>query len=291
MSTDQIDRLVRASAATALLAAAVWGSPAFAQTDYYNTDAGRPIRIEDAFPTERYAFELQLAPVRLERASGGIYSWALEPEIAYGILPRTHIEIGFPLAYTELGSDRRRSGLAGINISALYNLNVETRSLPAFGIVGQVLAPVGNLAPDKTYGSVKGMATRTYKWARFHVNAQYTFGQSPESATGDGSQDGNTPIGASAVEISRWLGGIAIDRTYPLSSRLITAEVYAQQPIHEEADVEWNVGAGIRQQLSPQFALDGGIGRRVTGEDRSWFATFGLAYAFGVRGLIPIPGR
>jgi hypothetical protein len=27
-----------------------------AQTDYYNTDAGRPLRIEDAYPTERYAF-------------------------------------------------------------------------------------------------------------------------------------------------------------------------------------------------------------------------------------------
>jgi hypothetical protein len=34
-----------------------------AQTDYYNTDAGRPITVEDAYATERYAFELQLAPV------------------------------------------------------------------------------------------------------------------------------------------------------------------------------------------------------------------------------------
>ncbi|MFN2399810.1 MAG: hypothetical protein ABR543_14415, partial [Gemmatimonadaceae bacterium] len=175
MNRNCFDWFSRGLATCTLLTTALWVSPALAQTDYYNTDAGRPVRIEDAFPTERYAFELQLAPVRLERSSGGVYNWGLEPEIAYGILPRTHIEIGFPLAYTDLGSDRRRSGLAGIDISALYNLNVETRTLPALGIVGQVLAPVGELAPDKTYSSVKGIATRTFKWARFHVNGRYTF--------------------------------------------------------------------------------------------------------------------
>ncbi|MFN2399352.1 MAG: hypothetical protein ABR543_12020, partial [Gemmatimonadaceae bacterium] len=158
--------------------------------------------------------------------------------------------------------------------------------LPALGIVGQVLAPVGELAPDKTYSSVKGIATRTFKWARFHVNGRYTFSNSPDTVPGDDSANG-----VGAIEVSRWLAGIAVDRTYPLSSRLITAEVYAEQPIHDASDVEWNVGAGIRQQVAPQFALDGGIGRRLTGLDRSWFATFGLAYAFGVRGLIPISGR
>jgi hypothetical protein len=50
-------------------------APLAAQTDYYNTDAGRPVLIEDAYPTERYAFELQLAPLRLERVSGGVYNW------------------------------------------------------------------------------------------------------------------------------------------------------------------------------------------------------------------------
>lgn len=35
-----------------------------AQTDYYNTDAGRPVQVEDAYATERYAFEMKLAPVR-----------------------------------------------------------------------------------------------------------------------------------------------------------------------------------------------------------------------------------
>ena len=77
--------LVIASLAVASLAA----RPAAAQTDYYNTDAGRPITVEDAYPVERRAVELQLAPLRLERVRGGTYHWGVEPEVAVGILPRT----------------------------------------------------------------------------------------------------------------------------------------------------------------------------------------------------------
>src|SRR5688500_19135766 len=76
---------------------------ALAQTDYYNIDAGRPVTIEDAYPVERFAFELQAAPLRLARQRGGVYQWSDEPEIAYGILRRTQLEIGFPLAHVDHG--------------------------------------------------------------------------------------------------------------------------------------------------------------------------------------------
>ena len=51
--------------------------------------------------------------------------------------------------------------------------------------------------------------------------------------------------------------------------------------------MEWNAGAGLRYQVSPNFALDGGIGKRLTGSDRSWFVTFGVARVFGLRSLMP----
>src|SRR5690606_115128 len=44
-----------------------------AQHDYYNTDAGRPLNTEDAVAIEYRGFELQAAPIRLERGSGGRY--------------------------------------------------------------------------------------------------------------------------------------------------------------------------------------------------------------------------
>src|SRR5262245_1966554 len=118
-----------------------------AQTDYYNTDAGRPVRIEDAYPTERRAFELKLAPLRLERANGGIYTLGVEPEIAYGLFARTHLEIGVPMVFSDTRGAGGASGLAGIDLSVLHNLNAETRTLPAFGIRADLLAPVGGLAP------------------------------------------------------------------------------------------------------------------------------------------------
>jgi hypothetical protein len=72
------------------------GAPA-AQKDYYNLDKNRPVRIEDAYATERYALEVKVAPLRLERERGGVYHWGFDPEIAYGILPRTSIEVGIPV--------------------------------------------------------------------------------------------------------------------------------------------------------------------------------------------------
>jgi len=253
-----------------------------AQTDYYNTDAGRPVQIEDAYATERYAFELKLAPVRLERRQGGLYNWVVEPELAYGILPRTHIEVGLPLAYTDLGGNRRRSGITGLDLSFFHNLNVETATLPALGIRADVLFPVGNLGPDRAYTSVKGIATRTFSWMRFHVNGQYTFGSSSTNVT-----VGTVTPRPGAVEISRWLAGVAVDKTFPLRAVLVTADFFARQPILEEEDADYNIGSGIRYQVNPKWAIDGGVGRRLNGPDQGWFATFGTAYAFALRSLMP----
>src|SRR5919107_6301758 len=135
---------------------------ASAQTDYYNTDRGRPVQIEDAYATERYAVELKLAPVRVEWARGGASTWGIEPEIAYGLAPRTHFEVGVPILFAEIGAGARRSGVAGLELSLMHNLNTETSSMPALGLRADVLAPVGTLAPEQTYASFTGMITRTF---------------------------------------------------------------------------------------------------------------------------------
>lgn len=252
-----------------------------AQTDYYNTDRGRPVQVEDAYATERHAFELKLAPVRLERSHGGAYHWGVEPEIAYGILPRTHVELGVPFTYADVGG-ARRSGIAGLDLSVMHNLNVESRTLPALGLRADLLAPVGALAPKRAYASLTAMATRTYSWMRFHVNGQYTVGAAPTASQANG---------ASALEQSRWLAGIAADRTFPLESLLLTAELFAQQPLESSTPVSLTAGTGVRYQWSPTLALDAGIGRRLTGEDRAWYVTFGTAFAFALPSLIGGGGR
>lgn len=266
-----------------IVVVSVWGSTrAAAQTDFYNTDRGRPVQIEDAYVAERHAFELKLAPVKLERANGGIYNWGVEPEIAYGILPRTQIEIGLPLAYIEVGQ-QRTAGLAGLAFSIMHNLNAETETIPALGVRADVLAPIGSLAADHTFASFTGMVTRTTTWIRFHLNGQYTAGPGTSGAAAGGSRVG----GPAALEVSRWLVGGAIDKTYPLSALLITADFYGSKPIEAGSTVEYTTGAGFRYQRSPTLALDAGVGRRLNGESPAWFLTFGTAYAFGVGSLFP----
>ncbi len=261
-----------------VLAMLVATRPAHAQTDYYNTDTGRPLQIEDAHPVERRAFEIQAAPVRAERSRGGSYHWTIEPEIAYGILPRTQIVVGFPFAFLDGTDVSSTAGLSGIDVSMLHNLNAET-AIPAFALGASVALPVGSLASDKAHLSIKGIMTRTFTWARFHINGQYTMGEAlpapvavpegPVEESGDG-------------ELSRWLGGIAVDRALPLRSMLLAAEVYAQEPLRADEPVEWNAGIGTRYQVSPRIAIDAGIGRQLTGDSQAWHATFGAALAVGL---------
>lgn len=263
-----------ATALIALLGAlTVWSPRLLAQTDYYNTDTGRPLRIEDAYATERYSLDLHLAPLRIER-QGGAYAWSIDPEIAYGILPRTQLELGVPIVSLPAAAGRR-TGVAGIDLTALYNLNVETRGWPALGVRAGALLPVGPLAAERVHPSLQGMATRTYGWGRVHANAAYTFG-----AASDGGED-----------LSRTVAGLAVDRTFPLRSFLVSGEVYAAQPLEEFAATAWNAGLGLRYQLTPYYSFDAGFGRRFTGDERAWFVTAGLARVVGVRVLPPGLGR
>ena len=272
----------RARTAVAALLAALSPAAAGAQTDYYNTDAGRPLTVEDAAVIERHAFELQAAPVRLERARGGRYAWAVEPELAYGILPLTQLEVGLPLVARDAAAGAgRRVGLAGVDVAVLHTLNNETLSLPSFAVGFSTLLPAGSLAAAHAYGTATAVATRTTSHGRVHLNVQATAGPSPAADADD----------AGTMELSRWLAGVAVDRAFALRSLLVGAELVARQPLDADAAVGWSAALGVRRQLSPRWALDAGIGRELTGDHQAWSLTVGTAYAFGVPGLTPRGGR
>ena len=246
-----------------------------AQTDFYNTSPGRPIRVEDAVPAEYRAVELNVVPVRLDLLSQDTRFWSLLPEATIGILPRTQLQLSLPIAYVDTPATST-GGVAGFDVSFLRALNMET-SIPALAVAGNISLPVGPLGGDATYGTLKGIVTRTLPWARFHANAQFTAGPSVGSrdSSASGTNDGR--------DLSRWLAGIAVDKTFALRSLLITAESFAEQPLRGDAAVAWSAGTGLRYQLSPTWAMDAGIGRRMTGDNRAWYVTFGSAYALGLR--------
>jgi hypothetical protein len=177
--------------------------------------------------------------------------------------------VGFPLAVIDAPGSRTRVALAGVELSVLHNLNVET-SIPALAIVADVLFAAGGFGPERAYPSVKGIATKTFSWARFHANGQYTFGDAANAGT------------SGAVHLSRWVAGLAADKTFPLRSLLWTGEVVAEQPLNDTEEVEWSVATGVRFQRSPRWAVDAGVGFRLNTDSRPWFVTVGSAYAFGL---------
>ena len=170
------------AAAAAAVATLVVAPAAAAQTDYYNTDAGRPVRVEDASVIERYAFDLEPFPVAMQRTSANFYRYKVEPHVGYGILPMTQLELGAPLVVVDRGA-RRQAALAGLTVGMMHAFNLETRRLPAFALDVDVLAPVGGLAPAKPRTSLKGIATRTFRHGRVHLNAEYAFSAGRRCAT------------------------------------------------------------------------------------------------------------
>lgn len=175
-------------------------SSAVAQVGYYNLDAGRPTRVEDAVPTERHALDLQLPTTRLERLDAGALRWRGEPKLSLGALPLTELEVRVPLAFTRARGGATTFGMAGIGVGALHALDIEAGRMPAFAVGAEVLLPVGNAAGSMTTYSLRALATRTTVAGRVHLNAIVgTYALPPARgtrATGPRCPDGSIPTPA-----------------------------------------------------------------------------------------------
>lgn len=268
---------LQVSHAVAALFLLAHAAPAAAQIDYRNLDDERPLVTEDAYPIERYAFEL-LAPYRFERERGGGRLHLVVPEIGYAPLYNTQIGIEAPLAALDEGPGAdTRWGLAGLGAYGFYNLNTEGRLLPAIALRAEVSLPVGSLAGNATRVALKGIATRTWGRTRFHVNALRGFGSEDETGQADLAP--------------RWRYTLAADRTLLRQSLLVAAEVLAERSVRG-APVAVNAGLGLRYQWRPTLVIDVGVVRRLrdaTGPDYGF--TVGLSHAFAWRALMPTGPR
>lgn len=245
-------------------------APLGAQIDYRNLDDDRPTRVEDAYPTERYAFEL-LIPYKVDR-EGGVTLHASVLELEYGLLPNAQIGFKAPLAAVISGGTTR-TGLSGLRVFALYNFNTEGLVLPAFSLRTDVAFPVGSLGGSDTHMTVKGIVTRSFGRTRLHLNGAYGFGK-----------DG-TPAVVEAVE--QWWFGAALDRTLFRQSLLLVCEAYALREV-KSAPTEVTASIGLRWQWRPTTVIDVGVARRLrqnVGPD--YAITIGISNAFAIPGLLP----
>ena len=112
-----------------LLAASLYAEAVCAQASYRNLDAGFPVRVEDATVTERYALDLDFLNFRYDALSDSRNRFQYEPQVSYGMLPRTEVWVRLPTYYRE-ATLTPRSGVAGFGVGAMYQFTVETLHVP-----------------------------------------------------------------------------------------------------------------------------------------------------------------
>ena len=177
MRTSISARLRPAILVSALAAAmsALLARTAASQTEYYNLDANRPVRVEDAVPTERRALDVEFAPLRFESFVGGTRRLRTDPTISYGIASLTEIELRVPILFVEPANTAEPAviGFTNISIGATRALTTETTWVPALALAAEMLVPVGSLATPQGSYAIKGLLTKTTPWARLSINASY----------------------------------------------------------------------------------------------------------------------
>lgn len=260
-----------------LLGAGLPAPAARAQADYRNLSPGRPIAVEDAQPIEFRALEVELGVPRFSREARGAWLYALEREVKWGVWK--DMQLGFTSEFVIARADSRTVAAArDSQLHLLYNLNQETRRLPAIAIRPELAIRGGGLGSRHEHGALKLIVSKTMGRNRLHFNGSYAVG--PTERPGRGGE-----------LVSRAFYGAAYERTLPLHFVVLLAGVYARKPIdHAETQVVTDFGA--RVQLTPRWVLDAGVSTGLkpqAGPDVGF--TFGLSYTFSFRGLFPTKGK
>lgn len=179
--SSEAGRALLVSALVALISATPTRTAA-SQTEFYNLDGNRPVRVEDAVPTERRSLEVQFAPLRFESYVGGTRRLRTDPMLSYGVASLTEIELRVPVLFVEPANTAEPAviGFTNIGVGAMRALTTETARVPALALAAEMLIPVGSLATPQGSYAIKGLLTKTTAWARLSLNASYgTFSIAP----------------------------------------------------------------------------------------------------------------
>lgn len=242
---------------------------AFGQADYRNLDPGRPIAIEDAYPLEFRALELQIGIPRYSREEGG-KALSFEPELKWGFAKDW--QFGISGENTTLRDGGTTNSFRDTQLHLFYNLNQESFTIPAIAFRPELTFPTGALGSENVHAALKAIVSKSIGMNRVHLNGSYTAG--PTEATGRGGE-----------LVNRYFYGIAYERTFPIEFLALLADVYAVKPI-AGGPTEVIADLGTRYQLTPFWVLDAGL---FTGlrEGPDFGFTVGLSYVFSFRGLFP----
>ena len=251
----QIDSMRKSLTVFVLIVGLVPSGKARGQGSYRNLDAGLPVRIEDATVTERYDLDLDFLNFRYDELTGLQSRFLYEPQLSYGVLPRTEVWVRVPMYYRERTAIPRR-GIAGIGVGAQYQLTLETQHVPALALAAEVFHPTGPNALPSAY-SLRSILTRSFAPGRVHLNASiasFAVRAAPSliitpcpANTPPGSQCGSSPLlppldGPCVVGVGSGLP--AAFTCVPPRPRTLMASEQAQ-PGDVETHTHWLLGAAV----------------------------------------------
>lgn len=234
--------------------------------DHGNLDQGRPLRLDDAYA-------IADGELALEQGGGftvprrGSARGVFPIEGLYGAYPNLQLALGtsFSTQPHDL-DDRPKSG--DLHVSALYNFNQETISVPAFALKLGLDTPTG--IDGHGYAvEVKGIVTKSLGRLSLHLNAGYEFLTGTTRAERDGRYK------------------LALGASYPLGAPRFTrltvvGDFFAEQSARRGESTSVGVEMGVRYQLTPRMVWDVGVGTEFAGPSHrsDLFMTTGISFGF-----------
>lgn len=106
--------------------------------DHLNLEHGVPLEIEDAYVAPYLSREFHLYTI-YDRLPENNDKFMLVPRLEFGIMRNTQFEIAAPFEF----GDRDEKTSRNIELEAMYNFNMESRTIPAISIAGGVHLPTG----------------------------------------------------------------------------------------------------------------------------------------------------
>ncbi|HKY31592.1 MAG TPA: hypothetical protein VJV23_03565 [Candidatus Polarisedimenticolia bacterium] len=257
--------------AAALLATALVTAPAgpaglALALDHGNLDEGRPVRLEDPYAIASGEIALEAGPAFLARRGEGDLG-AMAIAVQYGLLPNLQAELGSTFL-SDPGAEAGEGRSGDVRLGALYNLNQETRLVPALGFRAGMTYPSGPGSRGLDV-RLKTMVAKSAGRLGVHLNAAWE--------RLDGTARGERDTRREAAIGVAWPAGA------PRHTRtLLVGDLFVEQSAARGARRVTGVEAGFRHQLARRLVIDGAVGRELRGPDDrlSLFASTGVSLSF-----------
>ena len=248
------------------------GGTASAQEDFRSLDAGRPLKVTDAFPKKYLEWEFQLG-LQSEWMEGGRRSLEALLELETGLFRNFELGAGLEVA-TEDDGTSTATGAKALEIEALYNFKHEGWTWPGVAIQAGLEAPTGDdlSREDWAFGADLLLSQSFSNRLRVHVNGGFV-----AASNLDGGD--------------YWRGGLGFDIPMGFSSRLFMGDVYTEIPVDTGPRRVW-AELGTRVQVTNLTVIDVGLATRLDQWDRGAAnvrLVFGFSRVFGIGGLIRVP--